>query len=85
VTPSVVADTDATTIELVAAGLGCALVPELALRGHEARVHVRELTADIQLPPRVVALAWARGRELGADEQALVERLQPADELRRIA
>ena len=85
VTPSVVADTDATTIELVAAGLGCGLVPELALRGHEDRVHVRELAVDIQLPPRVVALAWARSRGLGADEQALVERLQPADELRRIA
>jgi DNA-binding transcriptional LysR family regulator len=85
VTPCVVADTDLTTLELVAAGLGSALVPELALRGHEGRVHVRELQSDISLPPRVVALAWARSRELGADEQALVERLQPADELRRIA
>lgn len=85
VTPSLVADTDASTLELVAAGLGCALVPELALRGHEGRVEVRELAGDISVPHRVVALAWARSRELGTDEQALVERLQPADELRRIA
>jgi len=85
VTPAVIADTDASTIELVAAGLGAALVPAHAVRGHEGRVHVRELAADLPLPPRVVALAWSRGRELGADEQALVERLPPADGLRRIA
>jgi len=85
VTPAVIADTDASTIELVAAGFGSALVPALAVREHEARLHVRELAPNLPVPPRVIAVAWSRDRELTADEQALVERLPPAAGLRRIA
>jgi DNA-binding transcriptional LysR family regulator len=90
VTPGLSADTDAATIELVAAGLGAALVPELALNGARHGVHVRELAPDLRLPPRVVALAWARGRLVEPDEQALIDRLHDGlaagnDELRPVA
>ncbi len=69
------ADTDLAAVELVAAGFGCALVPELALQAMPENVHVRVLADEIGLPPRVVALAWSRERELTPPERLLVETL----------
>jgi DNA-binding transcriptional LysR family regulator len=67
------ADTDQSTIELVAAGLGCAVVPELAVRSAHERVHVRPLGNAVELPPRVIAFGWERARELMADEVTLMD------------
>jgi DNA-binding transcriptional LysR family regulator len=67
------ADTDQSAIELVAAGLGSAIVPELALRGAVDRVQARPLEASIDLPPRVIAFGWERARQLRSDELALMD------------
>ncbi len=68
------ADSDASTLVLVARGAGCALVPELALgRGHP--LHVRPLGPGVGPAARVVAAAWRRGRELTPAESELVDRL----------
>lgn len=67
------ADTDQSVIELVAAGLGSALAPELAVRGALDRVQSRPLDASIELPPRVIAFGWERARRLMQDEIALMD------------
>jgi DNA-binding transcriptional LysR family regulator len=67
------ADTDQSTIELVAAGLGSAIVPELAVRNAIDRVHARPLDTAIDLPPRVIAFGWERARQLLPDEVALMD------------
>jgi DNA-binding transcriptional LysR family regulator len=66
-------DTDQSTIELVVAGLGSAIVPELALRNASERVHARPLDAAIDLPQRVIAFGWERARSLLPDEVALMD------------
>jgi DNA-binding transcriptional LysR family regulator len=67
------ADTDQSTIELVAAGLGSAIVPELAARNALDRIEVRPLDAAIELRPRVIAFVWERTRALTRDENALMD------------
>jgi DNA-binding transcriptional LysR family regulator len=67
------ADTDQSTIELVAAGLGSAIVPELAARNALDRIHLRPLDAAIELRPRVIAFVWERTRSLTPDESALMD------------
>ena len=67
------ADTDQSVIELVAAGLGSGIVPELAARTALDRVHARPLESSIDLPPRVIAFGWERGRLLPPDEIALMD------------
>jgi DNA-binding transcriptional LysR family regulator len=67
------ADTDQSVIDLVAAGLGSAIVPELAVRSSLDRVHARPLEAAIDVSPRVVAFGWERARRLRPDEIALMD------------
>ncbi len=67
------ADTDQSTIELVAAGLGNAIVPELAARSALDRVHARPLEPAIDLAPRVIAFGWERARELRPAEVGLMD------------
>jgi DNA-binding transcriptional LysR family regulator len=67
------ADTDQSVIELVAAGLGGAIVPELAAHTALDRVHARPLEPSIDLPPRVTAFGWERARRLLPDEIALMD------------
>jgi LysR family transcriptional activator of glutamate synthase operon len=57
---SAAADDSLTLQRLVAAGLGAALLPRLALEDVEG-VRVLELPADV--PPRAVAIAWHRDLE----------------------
>jgi DNA-binding transcriptional LysR family regulator len=71
--PVLRADTDQSVIELVAAGLGGAIVPELAARTALDRVHARPLEPSIDLPPRVIAFGWERARRLMADELVLMD------------
>lgn len=73
VNPVLRADTDSSTIELVAAGLGSAVLPELAVRGALDRVQVRPLDAAIDLPPRAIAFGWERARQLAPGEVALMD------------
>ena len=72
------ADTDASTLELVAAGLGSAVVPELAVRDVIDRIHVRPLDAAIELPPRTIAFGWERARQLATSELALMDEVAQA-------
>jgi DNA-binding transcriptional LysR family regulator len=67
------ADTDQSTIELVAAGLGNAIVPELAVLDAADRIQIRPLEGAIELPPRVIGFGWERARQLLADEVALMD------------
>lgn len=53
-------DDNGTLTGLVAAGLGAAIVPELAVDPNAEGVVVREVGAIV--PPRVLALAWHRDR-----------------------
>lgn len=77
-TPALRAGSDQAVVELVAAGLGCALVPELALRPHVHGVVARPLAAALAPPPRAVALAWSRADGLGKRECALADALAAA-------
>jgi DNA-binding transcriptional LysR family regulator len=72
-TPRVVfhSDDNGTIQGLVAAGVGVALVPRLAVEpGHEGTVML-ELHPSI--PPRVIAIAWHRDRYRSAASRAFVE------------
>jgi DNA-binding transcriptional LysR family regulator len=57
---------------LVAAGLGAALVPQLAYEPREEEVVALPLEADL-LPPRIVALAWHRDRHLDPEIEGFIE------------
>lgn len=56
---------------LVAAGVGAALIPELAFEPHDDAV--AEVALDLQLPPRILALAWHRDRHFGPELKAFAE------------
>jgi DNA-binding transcriptional LysR family regulator len=47
---------------LVGAGVGCAIVPRLAIDEADARTAVVELAADVPVQPRVIGLFWHRDR-----------------------
>jgi molybdate transport repressor ModE-like protein len=64
-------DDNETLVGLVAAGLGAALVPRLAV--DPAREDVVQLEIAAKLPPRVIAIAWHRDRERAQAAAALVE------------
>ena len=72
------ADSDQSVLELVAAGLGSAVVPELAVRNVLDHVHARPLDPSFELPPRVIAFGWERVRPLLADETALMDDVSAA-------
>jgi DNA-binding transcriptional LysR family regulator len=57
---------------LVAAGLGAALVPQLAFEPRDDDVVALALEADL-LPPRIVALAWHRDRHLDPEIEGFIE------------
>lgn len=65
-------DDNAAIKEMVRAGLGVAILPELwiELGGNEG-LELRSLEGIV--PPRVVALAWRRDRRLTAAQQAFVD------------
>ncbi len=71
--PRVVVRTDdnATVQRLVAEGLGCALVPALAVDPKDDSVTF--LRTDPQLPPRVIGAAWHRNRTMPAPALAFLE------------
>jgi DNA-binding transcriptional LysR family regulator len=54
-------DDNGTLLAFVAAGTGIALVPELALDGHNERMCVLDVTG--LLAPRRIGLAWHRERQ----------------------
>ena len=64
-------DDNGTVQNLVAAGLGVALVPRLAV--DEADPRVRVLRLEPALPPRRIALAWHRDRHRSPAARAFVE------------
>jgi len=53
---------------LVAAGVGAALIPRLAFERHDDAVVAVSL--DLDLPPRTLALAWHRDRQVGPELEA---------------
>jgi len=55
---------------LVAAGVGVALVPQLAFEPRDAAVAA--VPIEVDLPPRIVALAWHRDRHLTAELEAFI-------------
>jgi DNA-binding transcriptional LysR family regulator len=57
---------------LVAAGVGVALVPQLAFEPREHDVTALPLDPDL-LPPRIVALAWHRDRHLDPEIEGFIE------------
>jgi DNA-binding transcriptional LysR family regulator len=57
---------------LVAAGLGAALVPQLAFEPRDDNIVALPFEADL-LPPRIVALAWHRDRLLDPEIEAYIE------------
>ena len=57
---------------LVAAGLGAALVPQLAVEPRDEEIVALPLETDL-LPPRIVALAWHRDRHLDPEIEAFIE------------
>ena len=72
------ADSDQSVLELVAAGLGSAVVPELAVRSALDRVHARPLDPSLEISPRVIAFGWERERQLLAEEIALIDDVSAA-------
>jgi DNA-binding transcriptional LysR family regulator len=81
-------DVNATVQALVAAGVGAAIVPRLAVDEDDARTAVVEFGRSITVPPRTLALAWHRDRahtpavrdfvELAQDVAAGIGRGSPA-------
>ena len=59
---------------LVAAGVGAAMLPRLAIEQHDGTVAERDLTGRV--PPRVIALAWHRDRYRTPAAGAFVETAQ---------
>jgi LysR family transcriptional regulator, transcription activator of glutamate synthase operon len=64
-------DDNGTLLAFVAAGTGIALVPELALDGHNERMCV--LDVDGLLAPRRIGLAWHRERQPSPAARAFME------------
>jgi molybdate transport repressor ModE-like protein len=64
-------DDNETLVGLVAAGMGAALVPRLAI--DPAREDVVQLEIAAKLPPRLVAIAWHRDRERARAAADLVD------------
>jgi molybdate transport repressor ModE-like protein len=64
-------DDNETLVGLVAAGMGAALVPRLTV--DPAREDVAQLEIAAKLPPRLIAIAWHRDRELTQAGADLVE------------
>jgi DNA-binding transcriptional LysR family regulator len=62
--PNVVmrSDVNATVQALVAAGVGAAIVPRLAVDESDERTAVVEFGRSLTVPPRTLALAWHRDR-----------------------
>lgn len=88
--PNVVfrSDVNATVQSLVAAGVGSAIVPRLAVDEADRRTAVVELGRSVALPPRVLAAVWHRDRahvpalrdfvELAQEVARGLERAEPA-------
>ena len=64
-------DDNGTVQGLVAAGVGCALVPLLTVDENDARTVVLEL--DPRLPQRIIGIAWHRDRYRSSASRAFVE------------
>lgn len=64
-------DENGTVHGLVAAGVGIAIVPRLAVNANDERVIALELGPGVT--PRVIALAWHRDRHRTVAAQALAE------------
>jgi DNA-binding transcriptional LysR family regulator len=64
-------DDNETLVGLVAAGMGAALVPRLTV--DPARDDVVQLKIAAKLPPRLIAIAWHRDRELAQAAADVVE------------
>ena len=64
-------DDNGTVQAMVAAGMGTAIMPALALDPNDPEVVA--LTPSPPFPPRVIALAWHRDRSRSAAAQAFVE------------
>jgi hypothetical protein len=64
-------DDNRTVLAFVAAGTGIALVPELALDGHDERMCV--LDVDGLLAPRRLGLTWHRDRQPSPAARVLME------------
>lgn len=64
-------DDNGTVQSLVAAGVGCALVPLLVLNPHDENVAL--LRFGDGLSPRIIALAWHRDRYRSPAARAFVE------------
>ncbi len=80
-------DDNAAIKEMVRAGLASAILPELwmTLGGNEG---LEIASLDHLVPPRVIVLAWRKGRQLTAAQQAFVEvatDVRPPRRLERLA
>jgi len=64
-------DQNGTVQGLVAAGVGAALMPRLAIEPHDDAVVEHDLTGRV--PPRVIAIAWHRDRYRSPAAKAFVE------------
>jgi DNA-binding transcriptional LysR family regulator len=64
-------DHNGTVQGLVAAGVGAAMLPRLAIEPHDGTVVERDLTGRV--PPRLIALAWHRDRYRSPAAKAFVE------------
>jgi DNA-binding transcriptional LysR family regulator len=64
-------DHNGTVQGLVAAGVGAAMLPRLAIEQHDGSVVEQDLTGRV--PPRVIALAWHRDRYRSPAALAFVE------------
>jgi DNA-binding transcriptional LysR family regulator len=70
-------DDNAVLQAMVAEGSGSALLPRLAVDEADPRVAVIDL--DGQVPPRALALAWRRGRDLSPAARHFVDAVVVAD------
>ena len=77
-------DDNGTMQAMVAAGVGVALMPLLAVDASDPRTGVLPLNG--KLPPRVVGVAWHRDRIRSAAAKSFVElAAQVCDELHEVA
>jgi molybdate transport repressor ModE-like protein len=67
-------DHNGTVQGLVAAGVGSALIPRLAVESNDEAIEVLELGSEI--PPRLIAIAWHRDRYQAPATRAFVETAQ---------
>jgi DNA-binding transcriptional LysR family regulator len=64
-------DDNGTIQAMVAAGMGAALLPRLALQPDEVGVSIVELAVSV--PPRIIVVAWHHDRSLSAASKRFVE------------